>query len=71
MRCMICNRVTLRPAVTIPQGVIGPKCAKRIKEPQKRPKMTRKAKVGTKARVRVENANESDFMNLDLFEGCE
>ena len=30
MRCLICNRLTLKPAVTLPQGVIGPVCAKRV-----------------------------------------
>ena len=29
-RCLICGRLTLKPAVTLPQGVIGPVCAARV-----------------------------------------
>ena len=29
-RCMICNRLTLKPAVTLPKGVIGPVCAAKV-----------------------------------------
>lgn len=28
MRCVICNRVTLKPALNLPQGPIGPECAR-------------------------------------------
>lgn len=27
LRCVMCGRVTLKPAVTLPQGVVGPTCA--------------------------------------------
>ena len=30
MRCLICNRLTLKPAVTLQQGVIGPVCAAKV-----------------------------------------
>ena len=29
-KCLICNRLTLKPAVTLPQGVIGPVCAAKV-----------------------------------------
>ena len=29
-RCLICGRLTLKPDVTLPQGVIGPVCAKLV-----------------------------------------
>ena len=29
-KCLICGRLTHKPAVTLPQGVIGPTCAKRV-----------------------------------------
>ena len=29
-RCLICGRLTLKPAVTLPQGVIGPVCAAKV-----------------------------------------
>ena len=29
-KCLICGRLTLKPAVTLTQGVIGPVCAKRV-----------------------------------------
>ena len=29
-RCLICGRATYKPPVTLPQGVIGPVCAKRV-----------------------------------------
>ena len=30
MRCLIYNRLTLKPAVTLAQGVIGPVCAAKV-----------------------------------------
>ena len=29
-RCLICGRLTLKPAVTLAQGVIGPVCAAKV-----------------------------------------
>ena len=29
-KCLICGRLTLKPAVTLPQGVIGPVCAAKV-----------------------------------------
>ena len=29
-KCLICNRLTLKPAVTLPKGVIGPVCAAKV-----------------------------------------
>ena len=29
-RCLICGRLTLKPAVTLPHGVIGPVCAAKV-----------------------------------------
>ena len=29
-KCLICGRLTLKPAVTLPQGVIGSVCAAKV-----------------------------------------
>ena len=29
-KCLICGRLTLKPAVTLAQGVIGPVCAAKV-----------------------------------------
>ena len=63
MRCLICNRLTLKPAVILPQGVIGPTCAKRVAP---RLPLGRAKKSAQTARKRTRRG-VSDAYTEDLF----
>lgn len=60
-RCLICGRLTLKPAVTLPQGVIGPVCA--LKVAPKLP-MGRAKKLSAPAAPKVRRWHDRDTLYL-------
>ena len=66
MRCLICNRLTLKPALTLPQGVIGPVCAAKAapRLPLGRAKKAAQT-AGKRLRRGVCDVNTEDLFNKD------
>lgn len=64
LRCAICGRVTLQPAVMLGAEPIGPKCARRARllKPAKRP--------GSRVTAGRRLVARRDTRTLDLFEGA-
>ena len=65
-KCLICNRLTLKPAVTLPQGVIGPVCAAKVapRLPLGRAKKTAQT-TGKRPRRGVSDAYTEDLFSKD------
>lgn len=65
-RCLICGRLTLKPAVTLAQGVIGPVCAAKVapRLPIGRAKKTAQT-AGKRLRRGVSDAYTEDLFNKD------
>ena len=66
MRCLICNRLTLKPAVILAQGVIGPVCAAKVapRLPLGRAKKTAQTN-GKRQRRGVCDEHTEDLFNKD------
>ena len=64
-KCLICGRLTLKPAVTLAQGVIGPVCAKRVAPqlPLKRAKKTAQ-RAGKPHRRGVSDEHTEDLFKI-------
>ena len=65
-KCLICGRLTLKPAVTLPQGVIGPVCAAKVapRLPLGRAKKTAQT-AGKRLRRGVSDEHTEDLFSKD------
>ena len=64
MRCLICGWLTLKPAVTLTQGAIGPVCAAKVAP---KPPMGRAKKLVSPAPVLPKRSRWHDRDTLYLF----
>ena len=70
-KCLICNRLTLKPAVTLAQGVIGPVCASKVapRLPLKRAKKTAQTAGKRPRRVVSDEHTEDLFAKAEEMQG--